>query len=63
MPDWSPADLLPGLWFGLLAILLLWALRRWYDPVPLPVAVVFFAVLSPLFGTVLFGGKVLLPLD
>jgi hypothetical protein len=61
--DWSPVDLLPGLWLGVLAVLLLRALRRWYDPVPGPVAAAFGLVLVILFGPVLFGGKLLLPLD
>jgi hypothetical protein len=56
-------DLLPGLWAGVLAVLLLRALRRWYDPVPGPVAAAFGLVLLILFGPVLFGGKLLLPLD
>jgi hypothetical protein len=61
--DWSPVDLLPGLWVGLLGAFLAWALRRWYDSVPLRVLAVFALVLLILFGPVLFGGKVLLPLD
>jgi hypothetical protein len=61
--DWSPVDLLPGLWAAVLAVLLLRALRRWYDPVPGPVAAAFGLVLLILFGPVLFGGKLLLPLD
>jgi hypothetical protein len=61
--DWSPVDLLPGLWLGVLAVLLLRALRRWYDPVPAPVAGTFGLILLILFGPVLFGGKLLLPLD
>jgi hypothetical protein len=56
-------SLLPGLYLLLLAVLLGWALRRWWDPVPLRVWAVFGAVLLLLFGPVLFGGKVLLPLD
>ncbi len=63
MTDWSPVDLLPGLVFGALALLLLAALRRGYDPVPLRIAAVFGAVLLVLFGPVLFGGELLLPLD
>ena len=59
----SPVDLVPGLWVGVLALLLLRALRRWYDPVPGPVAAVFAVALLILFGPVLFGGKLLLPLD
>jgi hypothetical protein len=63
MPPWSPVDLLPGLVCGLLAALLLGALRRWFDPLPAPVAAVFALVVLALFGPVLFGGKVLLPVD
>jgi hypothetical protein len=61
--DWSPVDLLPGLWTGLLGACLAAALRRWFDPVPARVLAVFAAVLLILFGSVLLGGKVLLPLD
>jgi hypothetical protein len=61
--DWSPVDLLPGLWTGLLGVALVQALRRWYDPVPWRVAAVFAFVLLVLFGPVLFGGGLLLPLD
>lgn len=63
MAEWTPVDLLPGLYAGALAVLLWSALRRWYDAVPLRIAVVFSAVLLILFGPVLFGGKLLLPLD
>jgi hypothetical protein len=63
MPDWSPVDLLPGVWFGLLALLLHRTLKRWYDPVPAWVLGAFVLVLLPLFGPVLGGGKILLPLD
>lgn len=56
-------DLLPGLWLGLLGACLAAGLRRWFDPVPWRVLAVFAAVLLVLFGPVLFGGKVLLPLD
>ncbi len=63
MADWSPLDLLPGLWVGLLAACLLAVLRRWLDSVPWRVLAVFAALLLALFGSVLFGGKVLLPLD
>lgn len=61
--EWSPVDLLPGLWVGLLGACLAVALRRWLDPVPWRGLAVFAAVLLILFGPVLFGGKVLLPLD
>ncbi|MGH9361359.1 MAG: hypothetical protein ACRD2T_05535, partial [Thermoanaerobaculia bacterium] len=63
MADWRPLDLLPGLYALALAALLLAALRRWYDPLPPRIAAVFALVLLPLLGPVLFGGKVLLPLD
>lgn len=56
-------DLLPGLWVGFLVLLLRAALRRWYDPVPDRVLAAFGAALIVLFGPVLFGGKILLPLD
>jgi hypothetical protein len=61
--DWSPVDLLPGLWVGLLGALLASALRRWYDPVPARVLAVCALALLILFGPVLFGGGLLLPLD
>ncbi|HKI06142.1 MAG TPA: hypothetical protein VKK31_29450 [Thermoanaerobaculia bacterium] len=63
MADWSPVDLLPGLWAGFLGAWLAAGLRRWFDPLPGRVLAVFAAVLLILFGPVLFGGKVLLPLD
>jgi hypothetical protein len=63
MAEWSPVDLLPGLWVGLLGACLAAALRRWLDPVPWRVLAVFAAVILVLFGPALFGGKVLLPLD
>ncbi len=56
-------DLLPGLWVGFLVVLLRAALRRWYDPVPDRVLAVFGVALVLLFGPVLFGGQLLLPLD
>ncbi len=63
MPGWSPVDLMPGIWFGLLALLLLAALARWYDRMPWPVAAAFVAAVVLLFGPVLVGGGILLPLD
>jgi hypothetical protein len=63
MPAWSPVDLLPGVWFGVLAFLLQRGLRRFYDAVPVWVLGAFVLVLLPLFGPVLYGGKILLPLD
>lgn len=63
MTSWTPVDLLPGLYAGSLAILLWSALRRWYDPVPVRVLAIFSLVLLILFAPVLFGGKLLLPLD
>jgi hypothetical protein len=61
--DWTPVDLLPGLWVGFLGALLVSALRRWYDPVPWRAVAVFTAALLALFAPVLFGGRILLPLD
>ncbi len=63
MPEWSPVDLLPGLYVALLFALLQAVLRRWYDPVPPAVRAAFAAVLVVLFWPVLFGGEILLPLD
>lgn len=63
MTDWTPVDLLPGLVAGALAVLLWSALRRWYDPLPGRIAAVLGLVLLVLLGPVLFGGKILLPLD
>lgn len=63
MPDWSPVDLLPGLYVALLFVLLHAVLRRWYDPVPPSVRAAFALALALLFGPVLFGDKILLPLD
>jgi hypothetical protein len=62
-PDWSPLDLLPGLYTTALALGLAAALGRWYDPLPRRVLAVAGAVVCLLFGGSLFGGKVLLPLD
>lgn len=63
MTSWTPVDLLPGLYAGALAILLWSALRRWYDAVPVRILAVFSLILLILFGPVLFGGKLLVPLD
>ena len=63
MAAWSPVDLLPGLWIGILALLLRGALRRWYDRVPDRVLAAFGLTLVLLFGPVLFGGRFLLPFD
>jgi len=63
MPDWRPLDLLPGLYALALGGLLLAALRRWFDPLPRRGLLAFALVLLPLLGPVLFGGRVLLPLD
>ncbi len=56
-------DLLPALWVGAVGASLAWALRRWYDRVPLRVLAVFALALAVLFGPVLWGGALLLPLD
>ena len=53
---------LPGLWFLTLAIGLAWVLRRWFDPVPARCWAVWGIALAVLFGAVLFGGRVMLPL-
>jgi hypothetical protein len=63
MPDWSPVDLLPGLYVGLLFFGLAAVLRRWYDSVPAPVLAAVGLAVAVLFGEVLFAGRVLLPLD
>lgn len=55
--------LLPGLYLAFLATVLGWALRRFWDPVPLRVGAAFGVVLLLLLGPALFGGRVLLPLD
>jgi hypothetical protein len=61
--DWSPVDLLPGLWVGLLGALLASALRRWFDPVPRRILAAFAVALGVLLGPALFGGGLLLPFD
>ncbi len=63
MADWSPLDLLPALWVGVLGASLASALRRWYDPVPARVLGVFALALLILLGPALCGGGILLPLD
>jgi hypothetical protein len=63
MPEWSPLDLVPGLYAAAMALLLAGALRRWYDAVPAWAMAAFGAVVCLLFGGALFGGRVLLPLD
>ncbi len=55
--------LAPALWVGLVAGLVLAALARWYDRVPVRVALGFFLAVALLYGEVLAGGAVLLPLD
>jgi len=62
MSGWTVADLLPGLYVILLGAGLAAILRRWFDPVPWRILAVFGLLLLVLFGTVLFGGGVLLPL-
>ena len=58
---WSPVDLLPGLYFAVLALALGAALRRWYDPVPPRILALFVLFPFLLFGRALLGGEVLLP--
>ncbi|MEA2564360.1 MAG: hypothetical protein QOH06_5864 [Acidobacteriota bacterium] len=54
--------ILPGLYVALLALGLVWALRRWFDPVPARILILFALVPFLLFGRALLGGEVLLPL-
>ncbi|HVG11246.1 MAG TPA: hypothetical protein VNM67_26315 [Thermoanaerobaculia bacterium] len=54
--------ILPGLYVALLALGLGWALRRWFDPVPPRILILFALVPFLLFGRALLGGEVLLPL-
>ncbi len=63
MPSAAFADLLPGLYVAAIAALLLAALRRFWDAVPGWVVAVFALALLGLFGSVLFRGEILLPLD
>src|SRR6185295_13022556 len=55
-------SLLPGLWVLALALLLAWVLRRWFDAIPSRCWVTWGIVLALMFGAVLFGGRVMLPL-
>ncbi|HXU47094.1 MAG TPA: hypothetical protein VN783_16310 [Thermoanaerobaculia bacterium] len=59
----SLVDLLPGLYVAIVAVLVLVALRRWWDAIPHRAVAGFALVLVVLFGRVLFGGDILLPLD
>jgi len=56
-------DAAPALWVGVLGTLLLVGLDRWYDRVPARVALGFALAVALLYGEVLAGGGVLLPLD
>ncbi len=55
--------LLPGLYLALLALGLGWVLRRWFDPVPPRILILFTLVPFLLLGGALLGGRVLLPLE
>ena len=59
--DWL-TGILPGLWVLALAIFLSRVLRRWFDPVPARCWIAWGIALAVLFGAVLFGGRVMLPL-
>ncbi len=63
MATWSLLDLLPGLYVALLVLALARVLKRWYDPVPGICWGAYVSVLLLFLGPVLFGGKILLPLD
>src|SRR4029078_7802705 len=63
MSGWHFADLLPGLYLGVLGALLVAALGRWFDPVPRRVALVFAGLVVLLLSPALCGGKVLLPVQ
>jgi len=63
MSSWTPADLVPGAWTALVAVLLSLAFGRWYERPPRRALLLFALVTGLLFGEVLFGGRVLLPLD
>ena len=62
MAGWTPADLLPAVVVLAAAACLLWAARRWYDPIPRATIACWGVVVAVLFAPVLVGGKVLLPL-
>ncbi len=63
MSSWSPGDLLPGAWAVLVAVIGTLVLGRWYERPPRRVLALFAVATALLFGEVLFGGRVLLPLD
>ncbi len=63
MSSWSPGDLAPGVWVALLALALTFTLGRWYERPPRRVLALFALATALLFGAVLFGGRILLPLD
>lgn len=63
MSSWSPADLAPGAWAAVLAAALAFGLGRWYERPPRRVLALFALATALLFGEVLFGGRILLPLD
>ncbi|MEM7481383.1 MAG: pentapeptide repeat-containing protein [Acidobacteriota bacterium] len=56
-------DLLPGLLVAAWAVVLFGVLERWYDGLPRRVAAGLLVLVLVLFGQVLFGGKILLPVD
>lgn len=67
MSSWSFADLAaavaPAVWVTAVAVAALVALARWYDPVPGRITVVCGLAVALLYGEVLVGGSLLLPLD
>nr|MDP9122108.1 hypothetical protein [Acidobacteriota bacterium] len=63
LSGWSPTDLLPGAYVLCVLLALAAVLRRWFDPVPTRVLMLFALLLAVLFGPVLCGGRILLPLE
>jgi len=63
VPDWCPSDLLPGLYFAVLAAAFWAALRRLWEAPPARLGVAAALTIALLCGPALVGGAVLLPLD
>ena len=63
MNGWTPLDMAPGVLVALTALAADWLLRRFYDPIPARVWLVFAVVVLVMFAPVLFGNFTLMPLD